>query len=53
MGSKERPFYFMWVGVSGVLSDVFAGLEVRVAKCHEYDGYIRVKIFKGWGLQKV
>ena len=21
----------------------------RVAKCHEYDGYIRVKIFRGWG----
>ena len=20
----------------------------RVAKCHEYDGYIRVKIFAGW-----
>ena len=21
----------------------------RVAKCHGYDGYIRVKIFRGWG----
>ena len=21
----------------------------RVAKCHEYDEYIRVKIFAGWG----
>ena len=21
----------------------------RVAKCHGYDGYIRVKIFAGWG----
>ena len=20
----------------------------RVAKCHGYDGYIRVKIFRGW-----
>ena len=24
-------------------------LTVRVAKCHEYDEYIRVKIFAGWG----
>ena len=23
--------------------------ESRVAKCHGYDGYIRVKIFRGWG----
>ena len=23
--------------------------NIRVAKCHEYDGYIRVKIFRGWG----
>ena len=22
---------------------------IRVAKCHEYDEYIRVKIFAGWG----
>ena len=22
---------------------------IRVAKCHGYDGYIRVKIFAGWG----
>ena len=21
----------------------------RVAKCHEYDEYIRVKVFRGWG----
>ena len=21
----------------------------RVAKCHGYDRYIRVKIFRGWG----
>ena len=21
----------------------------RVAKCHGYEGYIRVKIFAGWG----
>ena len=25
------------------------GTSVRVAKCHEYDGYIRVKISRGWG----
>ena len=25
------------------------GLLNRVAKCHGYDGYIRVKIFRGWG----
>ena len=23
--------------------------SIRVAKCHEYDGYIRVKVFRGWG----
>ena len=23
--------------------------RVRVAKCHEYDEYIRVTIFRGWG----
>ena len=22
---------------------------IRVAKCHRYDGYIRVKILAGWG----
>ena len=23
--------------------------EIRVAKCHGYDGYIRVKLLAGWG----
>ena len=25
----------------------------RLAKCHGYDGYIRVKIFAGWGTKSV
>jgi len=24
-------------------------IDCRVAKCHGYDGYIRVKILAGWG----
>ena len=24
-------------------------ISIRVAKCRGYDGYIRVKIFAGWG----
>ena len=27
--------------------------RVRVAKCHEYDEYICVKIFAGWGKKSV
>ena len=30
MGSEERPIYFMRVGVSGLLSDVFAGSDVFI-----------------------
>ena len=30
VGSEERPIYFMWIGVSGVLSDVFAGSEIFI-----------------------
>ena len=26
-----------------------SGFTSRVAKCHEYEEYIRVKIFAGWG----
>ena len=29
--------------------ETFTCMSTRVAKCHEYDKYIRVKIFAGWG----
>ena len=32
-----------------VQQNVFSFPENRVAKCHGYDGYIRVKILAGWG----
>ena len=35
----------MLAGVIGVLVDLFG----RVAKCHGYGGYIRVKKLEGWG----
>ena len=30
-------------------TDACTMLPIRVAKCHRYDGYIRVKILAGWG----
>ena len=31
------------------LMDHLYQVTIRVAKSHGYDGYIRVKIFRGWG----
>ena len=32
-----------------VFLSLYSFMTYRVAKCHGYDGYIRVKIFAGWG----
>ena len=30
------------------VNQIYELSKARVAKCHEYEGYIRVKIFRGW-----
>ena len=32
-----------------IRKDMMMVMKSRVAKCHGYDGYIRVKIFAVWG----
>ena len=40
-------FLFVFVFLCVFVIDVV--VDDRVAKCHGYDGYIRVKISRGWG----